>query len=76
VSVLKSSGYGDGRTGSGKMPDAGDWMGPERNGRTPTGIPVPGTSMIAVPLAGQPPVVASTSWEAGLAGVGSIGYGM
>lgn len=62
MSVLKSSGYGDGGSGSGSMTD--DWMGIERNGGTPSGIPLLGITagVAVVPLGGQPPVGVHGNW--------------
>jgi len=57
VSALKSSGYGGGGRDDGAM--AGDFMWPERNGRTPSGIMIDG---VMYQLAGQPPAAVSHGW--------------
>jgi len=56
MSALKSSGYGDGRT-EGQMES--NFMWPERNGATPSGIVVDG---VGYQLAGQPPMAQAGSW--------------
>lgn len=57
MSALKSSGYGNGRTEP-AMP-GGDFMWPERKGRSGSGIEVDG---VMYQLAGQPPAVQQHSW--------------
>ncbi len=57
MSALKNSGYGDGGRAEPVMSD--DFMGPERNGRSSSGIVVDG---VAYQLAGQPPLAQSHGW--------------
>lgn len=76
-SPLRPSGYGGGRTGSGRMGPGGDFLGPENNGRSPNGIPMPGVAMKqVVPLAGQPPVGTHGDWGAAPSSWGSQGVGL
>ena len=60
MSVLKSSGYGDGRLEG----EGADWLFAEHNGATPTGIPLPGITgaTVVVPLGGQPPLGVHGDW--------------
>lgn len=73
MSVLKLFGYSEPRE-----PDRGsEWLGPESNGRSPNGIPMPGVILKqVVPLAGQPPVGVHGGWGAAPQSWGSQGIGL
>ncbi len=74
-SPLRRTGYGDGRTGSGRM--TSDGLGPERNGPSPNGIPVPGYARrVLADLAGQPPLAVHGDWGASPRSWGTQGWGM
>jgi hypothetical protein len=76
VSALKRAGYGDGRTGNGRMGPGGDWMAAEHNGTSATGIPLPGYARrVLVPLDGQPPIAVHGDWGATPASWGTFVYG-